>query len=314
MLGRWIFLGVVGIALFTLASQSERGGAATASITQTCSVAKPGASTATFAWPAAGAGAQQTWFDISVVPGFAWGWFQGFGPLSANQTAYALDGLPNGVTFYYRVNTLYTTGWRETASGAFVASCGGGGGGGGGGGVSATGNVTQVCDGGSGVSATFNWTAGAAGAQYLDLSIWNNGFAPGSFVGAGPVASGGTSFTWHGLSRGATHYWRINTLTGSGWSSSNTGSFTTLACTPALKACVGYMAGYSAAGRAECDQLMASGEANLASCIKYILQVAGGVKAGCARTQERGPVVDCLLGLSGQSHFGMTSCNQYYYT
>jgi hypothetical protein len=307
---RWFALGVVGIALCALASQAERTAtAATASITQTCSVAKPGASTATFAWPSPQAGAQQTWFDISVVPGFAWGWFQGFGPLAGNQTAYALDGLPNGVTFYYRVNTLYGTGWRETASGAFVASCGGGGGGGA---PAATGNVTQACDGGGGVSVTFNWTTGLAGNQYLDLSIWNNGFAPGTFVGAGPVPSGGKSFTWHGLSRGATHYWRVNTATSGGWSASNTGSFTTLACLPPLKACIGYMAGYSAGGRAECEQLIASGDANLASCIKYILKIAGGAKGGCVQTKESGQVVDCLLGLSGQSHYGMTSCGLYY--
>jgi hypothetical protein len=308
MFGRVFLIGIVGIALFALASQQERSDAATASVTQTCSAAKPGASTATFVWPAPQPGAQQTWFDISVVPGFAWGWFQGFGPLPGNQTAYAFDGLPNGVTFYYRVNTLYSNGWHETASGAFVASCGGGGGGGA---PAATGNVTQACDA-TGVTVTFNWSSGLAGDQYLDLSIWNNGFAPGTFVGVGPVPSGGKSFTWYGLSRGATHFWRVNTATSAGWSASNTGSFATLSCIPPLKACIGHMAGYSAGGRAECDQLMSSGEANLASCIKYILGVPGGAKGGCVHTKENGQVVDCLLGLSGQSHYGRTSCGLYY--
>jgi hypothetical protein len=138
----------------------------------------------------------------------------------------------------------------------------------------------------------------------------NNGFAPGTFVGAGPVA--GSSFTWYGLARGATHFWRVNTLTPGGWASSNTGSFVTLACIPPLKACIGFMAGYSASGRAECDQLMAGPDANLAMCIKYILKIGGGDKGGCVKVKESAQVVDCLLGLSGQSYYGMTSCGLYY--
>lgn len=307
MLGRWLFLAVVGIALYTYVSQSEPSGAATATVSQTCSAAKPGTATATFVWPAPQAGASQTWFDISVVPGFAPGWFQGFGPLAPSNTAYAFDGLPNGVAFYYRVNTLYANGWRESASGSFVANCGGGAGGG----APVTGNVTQQCDGGAGVNVTFNWQANAAGSQWLDLSIFNNGFAPGSFVGAGPVGSGGTSFTWYGLARGATHYWRVNTSTPAGWSSSNTGSFTTLTCLPPLKACIGYMAGYSGNGRAECDQIISGGDPNLADCVRFILKL-GGDKGGCVAARESGQVVDCLLGLSGQSYYGLTSCRLYF--
>jgi hypothetical protein len=308
MLGRWLFIAIVGIAFFTYVSNSTPSGAATATVTQSCSATKPGTATVTLVWPSTQAGAQQTWFDISVVPGFSPGWFQGWGPLPVTQTAYAFDGLPNGVHFYYRANTLYNDGiWRETAAGSFVASCGGSGGGG----APVTGNITQACDGGSGVTATFNWQANAPGPQFLDLSIFNNGFPPGSFVGVGPIASGGTSFTWYGLGRGMTHYWRINTLTPGGWSTSNTGSFVTLACIAPLKACIGYMAGYSASGRAECDQLIASGDSNLSMCIKYVLKLDGD-KGGCVAVKESGNVVDCLLGLSGQSYYGMTSCRIYY--
>ena len=307
MLGRWFFLAIVGVALFTYVSQSEHSDASGATVTQSCSAAKPGTATVTLVWPAAQSGANQTWFDISVVPGFAPGWFQGWGPLPTTQTAYALDGLPHGITFYYRVNTLYTNGWRENASGSFISNCGGGATGG----APVTGDVIQKCDGGGGVNATFNWKANAAGSQWLDLSIFNNGFAPGTFVGAGPVGSGGTSFTWYGLARGATHFWRVNTLTAGGWSSSNTGSFTTVTCMDPLKACIGYMAGYSSAGRAECDQIIAGGDPNLASCVKFILKI-GGDKGGCVAAKQNGQVVDCLLGLSGQSYYGMTSCRIYY--
>jgi hypothetical protein len=57
---------------------------------------------------------------------------------------------------------------------------------------------------------------------------------------------------------------------------------------------------------------MSSGEANLAACIKAILGVAGGDKGGCVHTKEGGQVADCLLGLSGQSYYGRTSCRLYY--
>jgi hypothetical protein len=225
MAGRLLFVVLVIAAAAASYTRAPEADAAPAAVTQTCSRAVPGAATVTWAWPGAGAGAQQTWFDISLVPGFAWGWFQGHGPLPATQTAYAMDGIPQGLTFFYRVNTLYAGGvWRESASGMFVSNCNGGGSTGG---PPAPGATSQVCDGGGFVSVTFNWN-GPAGAQFIDLSLSNNGFAPGSFVGVGPLASGSTSFTWHGIARERTHYWRVNTLTASGWSTSGVASFTTL--------------------------------------------------------------------------------------
>jgi hypothetical protein len=161
---------------------------------------------------------------------------------------------------------------------------------------------------------TFNWQAKAPGPQFLDLSVHNNGFAPWSFVGAGPIGSGASSFTWFGIAKGVTHYWRVNTLTPTGWMASNTGWFTSSSCLPPEKACVGYMTGYSAAGRGECDQLMSSNSA-MGNCVKYILKlpVADG-KGACvsAAVTAGGYLSDCLLGLSGQSHFGLTSCRMYY--
>jgi len=310
MLGRWFVLAVIGIVAFTYVNQASDSRAASATVTQTCSAAKPGAATVTWVWPKTGAGAAQTWFDISLVPGFAPGWFQGHGPLVPTQTAFAMDGLPNGLTFFYRVNTLYSGGvWKETASGSFVANCN-----------SASGSapiavdVAQQCAG-AGVSVTFKWQANAPGQQFIDLSVFNNGFAPGTFVGAGPITSGAGSFTWHGIAKGVTHYWRINTLTAGGWSGSNTAMFTALSCLPPEKACVGYMAGYTSAGKAECDQIMSSGNKALGDCVRYILKlpVADG-KTACvtAAVSAGGYLSDCLLGLSGQSHFGLTSCKVYY--
>jgi hypothetical protein len=312
MLSRWILVAVAAVTLVAFAGHAKDAHATSANITQACSAAKPGTSTVTWVWPGPGAGAQQTWFDISLVPGFLPGWFQGYGPMPASQTAFAMDGLPQGLTFYYRVNSFYGSGWYETASGSFVSNCGGGGGSTGG--APVTGDVSQVCAGNT-VTVTFKWQANASGPQYIDLTVFNNGFAPGTFVGAGPIGSGGGSFTWYGIAKGVTHFWRVNTLTSSGWMGSNTGSFTSLSCLPPEKACVGYMAGYSASGKAECDQLMSGPNAALGNCVRYILKIpVNDGKTACvtAAVSAGGYLSDCLLGLSGQSHFGLTSCRIYY--
>lgn len=308
MIGRWFFIAVVGIALFTWV-QAPNSRAHAGAVTQSCSAAVPGAATITFAWPSPEGGAVQTWVDISLAPGFAPGWFKGHGPLAGSQTVYALDGVPQGLNFFYRVNTLYSSGWKETASGSFVSNCGGAGGSG----PPATVDVVQKCDSSGNVTVMFKWQANAPGQQWLDLSTMNNGFAPGTFVGAGPVASGSGTYTWSGIAKGLTHYWRVNALTPAGWSSSNTGSFTSLSCLPPLKACIGFMAGLSSEGRGECDQVIGGSDANLSLCVKYILgkSVIDGPGA-CARVKINVNVDDCLLGLSGQSYWGRTSCRVYY--
>jgi hypothetical protein len=314
MFGRLLFVIVVTAGIVAYANAPE-GRAASANVTQTCSVTRPGTTTVTWSWPAPAAGAQQTWFDISLVPGFAWGWFQGYGPLPASSTAYALDGIPPGLTYYYRVNTLYSGGvWKQSASGSFISGCGGGGGSGG---PPVTIDAMQSCDGYGGVTVTFKWQANASGVQFLDLSTMNNGFAPGTFVGAGPVGNGQGSFTWYGIARGLTHFWRVNTLTASGWVSSNTGAFTSLTCLPAIQQCVGYMAGYTSVGRAECEQVMAGPDANLAACVGDIL----GVKPpnnGCVNfqltTSGSRNLADCLLKLNGQSRYSGGACPTYWST
>jgi hypothetical protein len=78
---------------------------------------------------------------------------------------------------------------------------------------------------------TFNWTPGTGGVlQYLDLSILDNGFAPGTFLSAGPLDGNTNSFAWDGLLPSTTHYFRVNTLSASGWQPSATGYVTTGVC------------------------------------------------------------------------------------
>ena len=320
---RWLILGLlfVGVCALPIARPpkppvAEAAPAALgANVTQACSAAVPGASTVTLAWAKPGSGAQQTWFDISLVPGFSPGWFKGYGPLAVSQTAYAIDGVPQGLTYYYRVNTFYGgNSWKESASGTFVSNCNGGGGSGA---PPSTIGVQQACDAaGATVTVTFKWAANSAGPQWLDLSMQNNGFAPGTFVGAGPAPSGQGFFTWQGLAKGGTHYWRVNTLTPAGWRSSDTGAFTTLSCQPPMKACVGFLKNYASTGRAECDEVINGADKLLGSCVAFILKV-GGYSTACvewslspgAKSELLKP---CLAHLSGQDKYGSTACYKYW--
>src|SRR5215211_342894 len=88
----------------------------------------------------------------------------------------------------------------------------------------------QACLADRSVQVSLAWTSSNQGVQWLDLSLSNNNFAAGTFVGAGPLASGQNNFTWNGLLPGLNHYLRVNTFTSQGWVASNTVAFTTLNC------------------------------------------------------------------------------------
>jgi beta-lactamase class A len=78
--------------------------------------------------------------------------------------------------------------------------------------------------------AVFLWGPSRGGPQWMDLSIFNNGFAPATFVGMGAFAPDRWGLVWEGLLQGITHYARVNTLTADGWKSSDTVSFYTPVC------------------------------------------------------------------------------------
>lgn len=82
----------------------------------------------------------------------------------------------------------------------------------------------------TGAQAFLLWTPSRAGTQYLDISIFNNGFAPGTFVGIGPFTPDRWGFIWSDLFQGTTHFVRVNTLTTQGWKSSETLAFHTPVC------------------------------------------------------------------------------------
>lgn len=205
------------------------GGASTngyADLTQACSDATPGAVAVTFRWPQAG-NALQLWIDLSLYDnGFRSGSFVGAGPVSPRDTSYTWQGVQPGVPHYYRVTALYADGWRVLKSGSFVSGhC----------------NPPaalllppqQQCstqEPGK-VQLTLRWAPALApdAEQWLDLSVFDNGFAPGTFISAGPLRDGVWEYAWEGLAPGIRHYWRLNTLHGGAWYPAS-GSFMTLSC------------------------------------------------------------------------------------
>jgi hypothetical protein len=69
------------------------------------------------------------------------------------------------------------------------------------------------------------WSTYHAGIQFIDLSLFNNGWVFGTFLGIGPYAPGQNTAVWDGLLPGLRHYLRINTLTWYGWEPSQTITF-----------------------------------------------------------------------------------------
>jgi beta-lactamase class A len=90
----------------------------------------------------------------------------------------------------------------------------------------------QQCDTSSpgSVTATISWVPSRRGDQWLDISLFNNRFAPDTFGGVGPLSPGTSSFVWGGLRPGLTYFVRINTLSPYGWEPSQTVAFAAQAC------------------------------------------------------------------------------------
>src|SRR5947209_1501645 len=78
----------------------------------------------------------------------------------------------------------------------------------------------QACLSDGSVGLSLSWTSYGTGGQWVDLTLFDNGFAPGTFIGLGPLNSGQNTFTWNGLRPGLLHFLRLNTLTPQGWAPS----------------------------------------------------------------------------------------------
>lgn len=89
---------------------------------------------------------------------------------------------------------------------------------------------------------------------------------------------------------------------------------------PPMATCVGYMVAITTTGIEACNQITqdTKWDTRVRNCVYDIITGQGYTAAGQAdclgASMAAGDpnLADCFLGLSGQSHFGRTSCRQYY--
>ena len=88
---------------------------------------------------------------------------------------------------------------------------------------------TESCSNGKS-NVTLSWTGTSSdGLQiWIDLTLFDNGWQAGTFIGAGPLAGSATSYVWNGLDANKTHYIRVNQqLVDGRWDTSQTYRFAT---------------------------------------------------------------------------------------
>ncbi len=172
----------------------------------------------------------QIWIDLSLVDnGFADGTYIGAGPFLnpvSGTSSFIWKHLLPGKVHYYRLNALVGDRWFLLGSSRFeTPDC----------------NVVRAitCNSSiptAGVSfvvppATRSGAGTVATEQWLDLSLFDSGFAPGTFMGTGPLSPSGTSFFWPGILPAQRHHFRVNTDYGAaGWRAAASGSFESLNC------------------------------------------------------------------------------------
>jgi len=90
--------------------------------------------------------------------------------------------------------------------------------------------LSQQCLPDGRVRLNINWTSYGLGPQWVDLSVFNNGFIFGTFLGWGPLSPYTNSLSWDGLLPNTQHFLRVNALTPYGWTASQTVTIFTQSC------------------------------------------------------------------------------------
>ena len=79
------------------------------------------------------------------------------------------------------------------------------------------------------VAATFSWSETPGALQtWVDLSLFDNGFLPDTFLGVGREVFPGNTFTWDGILPGLRHFYRVNVFYPDGWVTVAWGSFVSM--------------------------------------------------------------------------------------
>jgi len=144
---------------------------------------------------------------------FADGTYASTGALEPSTNKIIWNGIRPGLAHFWRVTAFTAGGWVTSAFGAFTP-CG----------PQQLLPVSYVCTGGGRATLTFRWapTSSPGFLEWLDLSLFENNFAPGTFIGSGPWDPRMQSLVWSGILANNVHYWRVNTLTIFGWGASQT--------------------------------------------------------------------------------------------
>lgn len=197
----------------TQATPAPSGRAQVQGLPSSCSTAGATADV-TFTWQPV-AGARQQWLDISALDdGFQKSTTRSAGPLDPGLDSYTWSGLTDNQPWRWRVSALTNEGW-VTSPTRIVTPCG-------------ANELTSGsrCDGTP--AADFRWqpSGGTVYAQWLDVSSFDNGFAPGTFRSVGPLSHEINSLTWEQLP-GAALLWRVGSSTPKGWVFTETHSIAT---------------------------------------------------------------------------------------
>lgn len=163
------------------------------------------------------ADALQQWVDVSIFDNdFAPGTFVSVGPLARGVTSVDWKDLVPNVAHYFRVNTRTAEGWKASGTVAFVP-CG----------SPKVIDATWVCRADGRADVTLRWAAASSEvlAQWVDLSLTLNGFAPDTFLAAGPLPGSDQAFLWRDVLANMPHYYRTNSYSVFGWGPSQTGFF-----------------------------------------------------------------------------------------
>jgi hypothetical protein len=182
------------------------------------------------------------WIDLSLFNNnFARGTFLGVGPfeLQPSRQVPRWGSVIPAEMHYYRLNARFGAEWREIGRGSFeTPNC------------MFVGAYSCVTDGTSVVTfrlpQTFLSPERPVLQQWIDLTLFasprnpllDNGFPPGTFIGAGPFPPEGATFMWRGIIAARRHFYRVNLLHGGpptvgardNWQPYFSGSFFSLDC------------------------------------------------------------------------------------
>ena len=180
---------------------------------------------------------EQIWIDLSLQDnGFAPGTFIATGPHFAQEgqrTTFEWSGLAPGLRHYYRLNMLIDGQWRRySQEGASFD----------------TPNCVDIlrldCDEQSLTNSVLFASAPPPrfgptehdrhepASKWVDISMQDNGFAPGTFVGL-EFPKDDYLVQWHGILSAAQHYYRVNwyfPLAAPAWREQTRGAIATLNC------------------------------------------------------------------------------------